>query len=394
MKFKDRILSSPFYTFLAILVIFIMFLSAIFPDDAVIVIRIATFNDTEEVYSDTLRIFTFTEYFDHGNTIKNFEEKNKVKVIKQTYTTNEQLIDSLDAGVSYDLIVPSDYTVTKLSKEGKIQLIQRELITNYDLIDLRLREMEYDVGNMYSIPYFWGAIGLMYDTRHVTNPPLSWSAIFDTTEIVRMRYSISMLDDPRMTLGISLISLGYDPNTTNEQEIAEATNQLIQLAPYLNALQSDGLEEQFKSENINLAVNWSGNSAYVANRNSNVRFSMPAEGSIFFVDNLSIPANAKNPDIAHEFINYLLDPKIAAELTNSNFYPNPITESRRYVDRIIIKGPSYINPFLSTNISSNKDLGNSDTLYTLNWRRFITEYNRVDLSEKRMQSMNDRMILY
>jgi spermidine/putrescine transport system substrate-binding protein len=394
MKFSEWVLASPYATLTVLILIVLLALSLRNPDKVESVINFTLSISPDPVYSDTLHVFSFTEYFDNYKVIHEFEKKHNIKVHITEYKSIEQLYDSLLAGIAYDIIVPTDYMVTQLANEGKIMAIDRDLVSNFFLIDIRFSEMDYDYGNRFSIPYFWGSIGLMYDVDYVPNPPLSWSAIFDTTQINRMRYSISMLDDARMAIGIALITLGYSPNTTDNAQITEAADKLIGLAKYMSSLQSDNLEPLFRDNTLNIAVNWSGNAALIASRNKSIRFALPAEGSIFFVDNLSIPANAKNPKMAHAFIDYLLDPRVAAEITNYTFYPNPITDSRKYVDRIILKGSSYLNPFLSSNITYTRDLGVADTLYTYHYRRFREAYNQVNLDKREIHDGKNRMILF
>lgn len=394
MKFSDWVLASPLATFFSLIIIVLIVLSFSYPNKVDEIVNYTLTKNTDDVYSDTLHVFTFAKYFNDEKLIRAYEEKFKVKVVTSVYHNNEQLHDSLEAGNIYDIVIPTDYMVTQLTNEGRLMPIDRDRISNYSLIDIRFSEMDYDYGNRYSIPYFWGSVGLMYDNNYVPNPPLSWSAVFDTTEIVRMRYSISMLDDARMTIGISLITLGFSPNTTEESEIIAATDRLISLVRYMSSLQSDSLEPMFKEGALSLAVNWSGNAALIASRNSDIRFTLPAEGSIFFVDNLTIPVNAKNPDMAHKFIDYLLDPKVAAKITNYNYYPNPVTDSRKYVDRIILKGSSYLNPFLSSNISYTRDLGNADTLYTYHWHRFKEAYDQSHNLKRELNDGDNRIHLF
>jgi len=394
MKFSDWVLASPIASIIVLFVIVLFALSIRFPNKVEEIINYTLTNNSEVVYSDTLHVFTLTKYFNNDKLIRAFERKNNIKVQISEYHNNEQLYDSLLAGNVYDIVVPTDYMVTQLANEGRLLPIERDRISNFSLIDIRFKEMDYDYGNRYSIPYFWGSIGLMYDNNYVPNPPLTWSAVFDTTEIVRMRYSISMLDDARMTIGIALITLGFSPNTTEDIEIRAAADKLIDLARYMGSLQSDTLEPMFKTGYLNLAMNWSGNSALIASRNSDIRFTLPSEGSIFFVDNLTIPVNAKNPNMAHKFINYMLDPNVAAEFTNSNYYPNPVTDSRKYVDRIILKGPSYLNPFLSSNVSYSRDLGIADTLYSYHWRRFHEAYKKSHDGKRDLKDGNNRIILF
>jgi len=344
---------------------------------------------------DTLHVFTFAEYF-HEDVIRDFARRHNTHVKITLYGSNEELRDSLLAGNRYDVVVPTDYMVTELINLGLIREINKDSLSNYLNIDVRLRELDYDFGNNYSIPYFWGAIGLMYDNNYVLNPPLSWKALFDTTEIKQVRHRVSVLDDPRTTLGIALIANGDSPNTTNPNSISAAADSLIKIVPFLASVQSDGFEAQFDNGSLYMSMNWSGSAAFATSTIPSIRFSMPAEGSIFFVDNLAIPRSAKMVDEAYAFINYLLNSQNAATMTNNNYYPNPITQSRRYIDRMILKGPAYFNPFLTanSNIHFTIDLGSADTLYTYHWQRFLDVYNEHQSTTSQNQRGENRIILF
>jgi spermidine/putrescine transport system substrate-binding protein len=393
MKNSKWVQESPVATIFLLMLLVAVFYSIGNPGKVSDVFIYAIKAGKTEVYNDTLRINSFLGYFDDKIILTEFEKIHNTKVILETYTSNEELYDSLKSGRIYDIILPTDYMVMQLVNEGKLAEIERSMIDNYNMIDIRFSEMDYDYGNKYSIPYFWGAVGLMYDSQYIYNPPLSWSVVLDTIQIKRTRFSLALLDDPRMTLGISLISMGYNPNTMNEDEIRAATSKLIDLAPFIRDVNSN-VNELFINGELNVALNWSGTASLIASKKSNIRFSMPSEGSIFFVDNLCIPINAPNPVRAHQLINFLLDPKIAARLTNTNYFPNPVMESRRYVDRLILKGPSYTNPFLSSNIHYLRDLGTADTLYLHYWNLFREAYDRSVHQKRIDQENNNRLLLF
>ncbi len=393
MKFSKWVHESPVAMALLLVLLLAVVYALVNPDKVNHAINYAINAGKTENYKDTLRVFSFSGYFDERVILNDFEKIHQTKVLLETYTSNEQLYDTLLSGRVFDIIVPTDYMVTQLSNEGRLATINRSRISNYSMIDIRFSEMDYDYGNKFSIPYFWGTAGLMYDNQYLFNPPLSWSAVLDTVEIKRTRLNLALLDDPRMTLGISLISMGHNPNTINEDEIAAATNKLIDIAPFLRDLNSN-INELFTDGELNVALNWSGSAALIASKKNNIRFSMPSEGSIFFVDNLCIPINANNPDRAHQLIDFLLDPKVAARLTNTNYYPNPVTESRRYVDRIILKGPSYTNPFLSSNIFYLRDLGTADTLYLHYWEIFREAYLQSAHQKRIDHDGGNRLILF
>lgn len=350
---------------------------------------------TEEIVerSDTLFLYSYPNYFTE-TIINGFENRFNVEVVISYYDSNEEMIEELRNGKVADIIVPTDYVVAFLVRENFLEPVDRNQLPNYEYLDGRFREMDYDYANQFSIPYFWGSVGISYNQNYVMGLPLSWSTILDPNLVAHLRNRISILDDMRMSLGISLISLGYSPNTVNEAEIAQATEQLMNTLPYLRTIKSENLEDDLTSEEVVIGMNWSGSSAKAANANRDLRFILPAEGSIFFVDNLAIPINSNGKKLAFQFINYLLDPVIAARLTNENFFANPITHSRRYINRLILKGPAYKNPFLSPNIHVIEDLGEADTLYQKYWNAFMDSAAIKLDHEMRIERTEDRIILF
>ncbi|MCH8494422.1 MAG: spermidine/putrescine ABC transporter substrate-binding protein [Balneolales bacterium] len=366
---KNKLISSPPFS---ITVIIILILLVVWYRNPEIFTNIketytATQNLTDR--TDTLRVYSFPNYFT-DEIITQFEERYNVEVVIDYYDSNEEMLARMQQGKKADVIVPTDYVVAFLAREGYLEPIDRSKLENYKFLDGRFQEMDYDYANQYSIPYFWGSVGIAYNQHYVMGLPLSWDTILNPEKIGHLRNRISILDDARMTLGISLISLGYSPNTKNEDEIALATQRLIDIIPYLRMINSENLEEDFRKDNIVIGMYWSGSSAKAANNIRNLRFILPSEGSIFFVDNLAIPINSTGKTLAFEFIDYLLDPKVAAQLTNKNFFANPVTHSRRYIDRLILKGPAYKNPFLSPNIHVIEDLGEATLLYLKYWDMF------------------------
>lgn len=393
MKMINKLLLSPAFS-VAVIIILILLVMWYRNPDLYSEIR-DSYTNNDEIFdrTDTLKVYTYPNYFT-PEIIDQFEDRFNVTVNIEYYDSNEEMIDQLRQGKIVDIIVPTDYVVAFLSREGFLEPIDRSKLPNYEYLDGRFREMDYDYSNQFSIPYFWGSVGISYNQNYVMGLPLSWDTILDRNLVGHLRNRISILDDVRMSLGVSLISLGYSPNTKNEEEIAQATQRLIDIIPHLRMINSENLEDYFKTEEIVIGMYWSGSSAKAANDNRNLRFVLPAEGSIFFVDNLAIPYNSLGKTIAYKFINYLLDPMVAAQLTNQNFFANPVTHSRRYIDRLILKGPAYKNPFLSPNIYVIEDLGETTLLYQKYWEIFKdSAAARMD-HDVRVTRTEERIMLY
>lgn len=393
MKTFKKLLVSSAFTFAVLIILILLALWHRYPN---------FYSDIKDSYSndlvltdrtDTLRVYTFPNYFTE-EIIGQFENRFNIEVEIEYYDSNEEMVEYLKQGKIVDVIIPTDYIVEFLIREGFLEPIDRNKLPNYKFLDIIFRELDYDFANQFSIPYFWGSVGITYNQNYVTGLPLSWSTILDPAKARYLRNRISILDDVRISMGISLLSLGYSPNTRNEDEIKEATQRLIDISPYLRMIKSENLEEDFKSEDIVKGMYWSGSSAKAVNDNRNLRYILPSEGSIFFVDNLAIPVNSTSKKIAFEFINYLLDPMVAAQLTNQNFFANPVTNSRRYIDRLILKGPAYQNPFLSPNIHIIKDLGDATPIYQKYWEVFKDSAASNMNKEKQTIRSEQRIILF
>jgi spermidine/putrescine transport system substrate-binding protein len=393
MKIIKKLFRSPVFSATVLITIILLVAWSINPNLYVDIRDNSVNNEMSTGRSDTLRVYTFPNYFT-DDIISQFENRFNINIVIEYYDSNEEMLLNLREGKIVDIIVPTDYIVAFLSREGFLEPINRTKLPNFEFLDGRFQEMDYDYANQFSIPYFWGSVGITYNQNYVVGLPLSWSMILDPEKVGNLRNRISILDDVRMTIGISLISLGYSPNTRNEEEIAEATQRLMDIIPYLRMMKSENLEEDFNSEDIVIGMYWSGSSAKAVNDNRNLRYILPSEGSIFFVDNLAIPINSTAKTIAFEFINYLLDPMVAAQLTNQNFYANPVTHSRRYIDRLILKGPAYKNPFLSPNIYVIEDLDEFTPIYQKYWDMFKDSASVRMNQDVRVFRADDRILLF
>lgn len=350
---------------------------------------------TQLITSDTLHFATWPEYF-YPKFLSEIESDLDITIQLTLFHTNEELYDLIVSGKKFDVIMPTDYLVEKLVSEDIIKPFDHRLLSNYEKIDSRFKDLEYDYFNRYSIPYFWGVVGLMYNNNQVVNIPNNWPSAGDSTLLRSYINRFSILDDPRVSLGIALINLGYSPNTTNVDEIKQAANFLIKSLPIIGIVRSDGLQESFLNEDIYFGVNWSGSAGKLSSIQPNFRFLLPPKGSLFFVDNFAIPTTSRQDSLAYRLIDYLLNPRVAAKITNENYFANTVSDSRRYIDRMILKGPSYTNPFFSTNMYTIKELGETDIVYIQEWERFKIAYQTFKSSNQfnSPEDNKDKMIIY
>ena len=263
-----------------------------------------------------LNVFIWSNYLP-ANVIAEFEHRYDAKLNVELYDSNEALLAKLQSGgASYDIIVPSDYMVTVLREQGLIDELNRDLLTNFSNLDPQFVGLEFDSSNRHSIPYMWGTTGIAYRKDKVTEPFDSWAVMWDA----RYKDRIAMLDDVREPFGAALKMLGKSENTTDPAEIQAAAALLIEQKPLVKAYDSGGFDQMLLSGDAWIAQAYSGQIAKAIAENPTIGYVIPREGCTIFVDNMCVPRNAPNKALAHEFINFVLEAQIAADIANGTGY--------------------------------------------------------------------------
>lgn len=275
----------------------------------------ASGEDAVEKYgSDTLKVYNWGEYIGE-NVISNFEKEFGVKVVYEVFDSNEMMYTKLQAGDSYDVLVPSDYMIERLIKEDMVQELDLSLIPNISNLADGVKNLPYDPDNTYSVPYFWGSVGIVYNQNNVDLADLEaegYSILKDT----KYAGKIYMYDSERDSFMVAFKALGYSMNTQNEDEIQAAYEWLLEQRQTMDpAYVADEVIDGMINGNKDMAVVYSGDAATILAENDDMRFFMPNEGTNLWSDAMVIPANAENPKLAHEFINYILS--YDASLDNS-----------------------------------------------------------------------------
>jgi spermidine/putrescine transport system substrate-binding protein len=251
--------------------------------------------------SSSINVYNWGEFMDEDLN-KAFETVTGIKVNFDTYSTNEVLYSKLMGGGSnYDVIVPSDYMIGRLIEEGMLAKLDFNNIPNSANIDPKLKNPGYDPENLYSVPYMWGTVGLIYDKTRVSSPPDSWSALFDPL------YSgqILMFNNSRDAFGIALKTLGYSVNTTDETRLEEAFELLASQYPLVQAYVMDEIFDKMEGGEAILAPYYAGDAITMMGNNQNLAFVIPSEGSNIFTDAFCIPVNARNKAAAEMYINFM-----------------------------------------------------------------------------------------
>ena len=262
--------------------------------------------DAVEKYgSDTLKLYNWGEHLGE-DVISNFEEQFGVDVIVEYFDSNEMMYTKLLSGDSYDVLVPSDYMIERLIKEDRLHKLDLSLIPNMEYLADGVKNLAFDPNNEYSVPYFWGTVGIVYNHNNVPKEVVEEQG-YSVLKNTDYKGRIYMYDSERDSFMVALKALGYSMNTDNEDEINEAYNWLVELNNTMDPVYvTDEVIDNMAGGAMDMAVVYSGDAAYILSENEDMSYSMPAEGTNIWVDSMVIPKNAENPKLAHEFINYIL----------------------------------------------------------------------------------------
>lgn len=281
--------------------------------------------EVDQVDGD-LNFYNWSEYID-PDLITAFEEEYGVDVIEDFYESNEAMLAQLQAGAVYDLIVPSDYMVGIMIQEDLLTPLNTDAVPNLDNLAQRFRELPYDSGPQYSAAYQYGTTGLGVNLEVVGEDfEPSWALIFDPELTSGYPGGVSVLNDPRETMGAALLYLGYSLNDTNLDHLAEARDVIIEARPNITTFDSDQYATALVNGEVAVSHGFSGGMITAiseADDPDQFVYILPEEGATFWIDNMAVPATAENPCSAFTFMNFLLDEENGATLTNWNYYGTP-----------------------------------------------------------------------
>jgi spermidine/putrescine transport system substrate-binding protein len=296
----------------------------------------------------TLSFYNWATYVAE-DTIPNFEAACGVTVLVTNFGSNEEMLDTLrQENKGYDVIVPSDYTVSIMRSEGLLEPLDKENIPNIANLNPDLLNRDFDPGNEYSVPYQWGTVGVGYNVKAVAAvlgegvEITSWEQVFNYPE-----RRVAWLDDGRILIGTALVYLGFDPNTRNLDELQQAVDFLIEAGQRnVVALAPDNGQELLATGQVDIVIEYNGDIFQVADAcaadpeacGTEYVYVIPQEGGNVWIDNMAIPVGAPNKALAEVFINYILDPQVGADISNYTLYASPNQAS---IDRGLID-PAYL----------------------------------------------------
>ena len=281
--------------------------------------------------SDELFVYNWGEYIDES-VIEQFEEETGIKVTYDVFETNEEMYPVIEAGaVQYDVVCPSDYMIQRMAENGLLAEIDFGNIPNLDQIGDRYMEMSrgFDPDNLYSVPYTWGTVGILYNTKLIEEKGLPVPSRWDDLWNPAYEGEILMQDSVRDAFMVSLKSLGYSMNTSDEAELQEAKKKLIDQKPLVQAYVIDQARDKMIGGEAAVGVIYSGEMLYIQEETAaqgldySLEYVIPEEGTNLWVDSWVIPANARNKENAEKWINFLCRPDIALKNFEYITYSTP-----------------------------------------------------------------------
>ncbi|MBW4656235.1 MAG: spermidine/putrescine ABC transporter substrate-binding protein [Kaiparowitsia implicata GSE-PSE-MK54-09C] len=267
--------------------------------------------DAPAATDEPLHIYTWADYA-NDDVFARFTERTGIETVVDIYEANEAMLARMLAGGGgqYSILYPSDYMVQEMLELDLLATIDHSQLEGLDRLSQRWQDPLYDAGNAHSVPVSWGTTGYIYDTRRLSPGPEDWDFAWDNRSALNRQ--ITLLDDPRETIGAALKSLGYSYNSTSEDEIRAAADKLKELRPAVRAFESFGWEDRLINGDLRLCMTYSIVGNALPSDHPNLSYIIPASGSSVWTDAMVIPKTAPNPEAAYAWINFMMEPENAA----------------------------------------------------------------------------------
>lgn len=270
---------------------------------------------------EVVNVFNWEDYIDES-VLEQFEQETDIHVNYMRFTTNEDMMVQVEANPgAFDVVFPSDYMVERMLKKGLLAEINYDNIPNAKYILENLRNPDYDPNGAHSIPYMWGTVGILYNTKMVDEPVTSWGILWDS----KYANNVFMIDSIRDSMGVTLKYLGHSVNSRDIIALEAAKEKLLEQkkAGIVKAYQLDQTKDKMVIGEAALAVMWSGDAQYAIDLNSDLAYAVPMEGSNVWVDPMVILKDAKNMENAEKFVDFLCRPDIAQKNCEEIRYSSP-----------------------------------------------------------------------
>jgi spermidine/putrescine transport system substrate-binding protein len=315
-----------------------------------------------------LNLYNWAEYLPK-TVLDKFTQETGIKVNYATYDTNEVMYAKVKTlkGEGYDLVVPSNYYVSRMIRENMLTKLDLSKLTSFKNLDPKLLNQPFDPNNQYSVPYTWGTTGIGFNTKHIkTGVITKWADLWDS----KYKNSLLMLDDMREVMGMGLKVLGYASNDTNEEHIKQAYEKLLTLLPNVKMFYAESPKIMFLEGEVKSGMIWNGE-AFIANReNKEIQYVYPNEGVTLWVDNLVIPQGAKHLENAYKFINFILRPEIGKIIAEEIGYASPNLEVLKLLPKQITENRiAYPSAEDLKNAQLQQDVGDALVIFEKYWQK-------------------------
>lgn len=314
-------------------------------------------------YDGEVNVYNWGEYIANGedglmDVISEFENRTNIKVNYTTYDTNEDLYNMLkNSNVSYDVIIPSEYMISRLIKEDMLLELNFDNIPNYKYVMDRFKNLECDPEGKYTVCYSWGITGLVYDKTKLNNKPTSWEALWDES----LKGEILMFDNNRDAMAIALQLCGINPSDCTKEQVDKAVAKLKQQKPLLKKYVMDLVFNEMEKGQSAIAPYYAGDIMTMIANNPNLDYAIIEDGANLFYDAMCIPSCSKNKENAEKFINFMQDPEVAAANFEYLYYATPNQETYdNYIDdeikqnKLIFPDDEYLDKcYVFTNVSDD-----------------------------------------
>jgi len=301
------------------------------------------FVGTARAEDKVLNVYNWAEYIS-PTALRDFTTSTGIKIVYDTFDSNEALLAKMQAGATgYDVIFPSDYMVAIMRKSDLLAPLDRSKLPNLANIEPKFLNLYFDPGNQYSTPYLWGTTGIAVRIDKIKTPVDSWMTLFKPPAELHGR--ISMLNDMRDVIGAALKALGYSINSVNPAEIAAAKKLVLEQKAAVKLYDSANYKIHLDTAEVWLGHAWNGDvSALYWKGNKNLRFVLPKEGGVMYMENVCIPKSAPHKENAIKFINFLMNPRTAADISNYTYYATPNKAAKPFILKAVLEDKTIYPP--------------------------------------------------
>jgi spermidine/putrescine transport system substrate-binding protein len=298
---------------------------------------------TSTALEKELVIYNWANYLNEAN-VKAFQEEYDVTVrATDFYESNEEMIAKLKGGAGgYDLVAPTGGYIEAMAKEGLLLKLDRNRLPNLSNVDPKFRGFLWDPNNDYSAPKDWGTTGFGFLSDKVKEDMKSWADFYSLAPTYSKKYTV--LDSMYEVLGSALKKRGFSYNSVDESEVDAATEDIIKLKPHIAAVTSTDYRQLMSRADAFVSLGWNGDFFYVLEDQPSVKYVIPTEGTEYWVDTWAIPASAPHPNLAHEFINWILTPERQGVESSFTYYASAVTGAKEHTDKAVASDPNIYPP--------------------------------------------------